>query len=686
MTASQKPYLDILRETKRCRPDVEASAAKLADLSPETIDNLVKTLIRSGEDTTLGILFNICAFNEVRLDPAVAAEALKVVEPITDFAPVYKFQDKAAIRCLLDITQDEELSTERQVYAGLIAAEMSVFHAYDAEPVRRVLNKLETTYGLTPMLEMMLAGAQGLMAAEQEEVPTDQFLTQTPIVKLLPKEKPPVIIASGQTMRRPVKKTGRNEPCPCGSGKKYKKCCLSKEHELLRDASSHAGVTMSQLRASPRLVDDDQFIYDMRAYELKKLVPATLNARQLYTAYRRCELFGLRELAFDMLQELAQRPDIDDFDDGHYQDLMDSAMDAGDIDLAERIRGHIPPDALIDPELTALQFDLLRDNPSMEKLDTLLRRELTSDEDAFIDPPLLNLSFKFAKTLPALSIVFARAYICANPERGDDNEFLLETVRRARAEIGIEAWDDPIEDYVEWSLSKDIEEIEEKEESEKIDRLIEDVESARKQAREKEKELRRRERMLETLSAQLRKEKDRSVRNDSAPINQAPEPTAREKDTVLRLRQRIERLKAEITSQQQIRRDMRAELRSQREKSLKLEKTDAPLPNNPAATPADAPRAGKTVLVPEYSTSFRRACKIVPSAIAAKAIKVIGEFAAADEAIWRITQPIQRIDQCYRIRVGRGYRILLRWEPDKILQVLDLIPRGELEAWIRKNG
>jgi len=24
-------------------------------------------------------------------------------------------------------------------------------------------------------------------------------------------------------------KVGRNQPCPCGSGKKYKKCCLSKE-------------------------------------------------------------------------------------------------------------------------------------------------------------------------------------------------------------------------------------------------------------------------------------------------------------------------------------------------------------------------------------------------------------------------------------------------------------------------
>jgi uncharacterized protein YecA (UPF0149 family) len=26
--------------------------------------------------------------------------------------------------------------------------------------------------------------------------------------------------------RRPYDKIGRNEKCPCGSGKKYKKCCL----------------------------------------------------------------------------------------------------------------------------------------------------------------------------------------------------------------------------------------------------------------------------------------------------------------------------------------------------------------------------------------------------------------------------------------------------------------------------
>jgi preprotein translocase subunit SecA len=33
----------------------------------------------------------------------------------------------------------------------------------------------------------------------------------------------------GITVRREGKKVGRNDPCPCGSGKKYKKCCLLKE-------------------------------------------------------------------------------------------------------------------------------------------------------------------------------------------------------------------------------------------------------------------------------------------------------------------------------------------------------------------------------------------------------------------------------------------------------------------------
>ena len=34
---------------------------------------------------------------------------------------------------------------------------------------------------------------------------------------------------AGQGPQRSQKKVGRNDPCPCGSGKKYKRCC---KHEL----------------------------------------------------------------------------------------------------------------------------------------------------------------------------------------------------------------------------------------------------------------------------------------------------------------------------------------------------------------------------------------------------------------------------------------------------------------------
>jgi uncharacterized protein YecA (UPF0149 family) len=40
-------------------------------------------------------------------------------------------------------------------------------------------------------------------------------------------EMPPLLPMPGVLSPAPVthKKIGRNEPCPCGSGKKYKKCC-----------------------------------------------------------------------------------------------------------------------------------------------------------------------------------------------------------------------------------------------------------------------------------------------------------------------------------------------------------------------------------------------------------------------------------------------------------------------------
>ena len=37
-----------------------------------------------------------------------------------------------------------------------------------------------------------------------------------------------------ETVRRDRPKIGRNDPCPCGSGKKYKNCCMQKDLERER--------------------------------------------------------------------------------------------------------------------------------------------------------------------------------------------------------------------------------------------------------------------------------------------------------------------------------------------------------------------------------------------------------------------------------------------------------------------
>jgi len=39
--------------------------------------------------------------------------------------------------------------------------------------------------------------------------------------------------SDGMPHREPLRKVGRNDPCPCGSGKKFKKCCLNSTFEAL---------------------------------------------------------------------------------------------------------------------------------------------------------------------------------------------------------------------------------------------------------------------------------------------------------------------------------------------------------------------------------------------------------------------------------------------------------------------
>jgi len=53
----------------------------------------------------------------------------------------------------------------------------------------------------------------------------------------------------------PGRHLGRNDPCHCGSGRKYKHCCLAKDEAEVRAASAEAAETRSakpEPAAAPR--------------------------------------------------------------------------------------------------------------------------------------------------------------------------------------------------------------------------------------------------------------------------------------------------------------------------------------------------------------------------------------------------------------------------------------------------
>ena len=66
----------------------------------------------------------------------------------------------------------------------------------------------ESTGGGSFLGSTPVAAPQGALGGDAPELPSESEMPRVPV---------PVV--------RDAPKVGRNDPCPCGSGKKYKKCC-----------------------------------------------------------------------------------------------------------------------------------------------------------------------------------------------------------------------------------------------------------------------------------------------------------------------------------------------------------------------------------------------------------------------------------------------------------------------------
>ncbi|PKN31106.1 MAG: preprotein translocase subunit SecA [Deltaproteobacteria bacterium HGW-Deltaproteobacteria-21] len=158
-----------------------------------------------------------------------------------DLATMIREQVQEAQEKKLAAFGKEELNSIHKFIMLQIIDNQWVAHLQDMEHMKEGIGL--RGYGqMDPLREYKKEGFalfEQLMDRIREEILSTlsrlQIMKQRPPADVLPaRRKKPMHFSHGDEAERPVtvkregKKVGRNDPCPCGSGKKYKKCCGAK--------------------------------------------------------------------------------------------------------------------------------------------------------------------------------------------------------------------------------------------------------------------------------------------------------------------------------------------------------------------------------------------------------------------------------------------------------------------------
>jgi hypothetical protein len=93
---------------------------------------------------------------------------------------------------------------------------------------------------LEPVLELLQGGDPDAIAQKAGMKREDLLRIRDDLLAKVERERL-------KAAKVPSQKIGRNQPCPCGSGKKYKHCCLS-DHEAIRRTKNEDGTGNRQVR------------------------------------------------------------------------------------------------------------------------------------------------------------------------------------------------------------------------------------------------------------------------------------------------------------------------------------------------------------------------------------------------------------------------------------------------------
>ena len=498
---------------------------------------------------------------------------------------------------------------------------------------------------------------------------------QKPVMDHVP-AKPPSTLPTPIPLRRAVARVGRNEPCPCGSGKKYKHCCVDKDQARLMHSSPVAGQTWEELMTDPEAHLSRVWLERCDAYQVARFDPKKIPAELLPAYFERLFIFRQHERATEALEQLGYSENLAET----WKRIVCFTTQDGRRDLVRRLVALRSDPAAAEKELAMYSLLLLaEDDPvkTLEILETGTLETLHAGTKYLRDYTLGLLDSRFR----GVAILVARGVVPFLSRA--DAALVFEHLLLARDRLKLPP-DDPCEDLLDRLF------LEARPDESKDAAALRE---AQRKLGDKVREVGQLKESLEQLQRDLaRREKaERVVESAPKPEPAATMPGSTVDPALKELRGKVEALRTALKERHGERNELRRELQKAHGDLEELRQKTAPAApmGNGHETdheedwllPQEAPQT-QPVRVIEFPKHFQESLASLPKSVARGTLTMLGRLAAGEPAAFVGAVRLKACPSIMRHRIGIDFRLLFRLLPDRV-QVVDLIPRQDLERRIK---
>ncbi len=473
------------------------------------------------------------------------------------------------------------------------------------------------------------------------------------------------------TVRRVADKIGRNDACPCGSGKKYKKCCADKDAEREKAPSLRAGFTRDELLRDGAAALLPADVAALPQHDLPRILLERLTTQTLGALHERAIELAAWDLVVTTTRALVGREDLKDPDRVRTVSRSVSALlgRGRARDAATLVSGAIGEDACVPGDALALCIaDAPAEPDRLDQAEAFARASLREDA-SYSD---VELPFALRWSHPALAILLARGGL--DPQRAEDSRAMLELIEELRDGLGLRPFDPGTELY-DLQVAAQVGFDHEQRARGRAEREALDAREALDGLRRKIDE-----------SARRTAEAEQRLAEQELALRATDASTAPDDEERRRLRAKIDELKTLVAEGNDERRTLRAEVeRAHKPREgaahARTERREEAAPKEDEGVNATRPRG---VHLPIFGKDVERFLRDAPPRVAHDALVCVAELAAGDELRWSEVKQLARPSVvAYSGRIGIHYRVIFRLEPQRLL-VDEIVHRKDLEGAVRR--